>query len=99
METGEAEIDEMEEEETEAEMEGETEVETEVETAETAEEGTEEEIGEMVVIEGGMLDMAEVIDINNRANSRETVSGSEEVIFISAAKFLWSFVQVLFFSY
>ena len=78
METGEAEIDEMEEEE-------ETEVETEVETVE---EGTEEEIGEMVVIEGGMLDMAGVIDINNRANSRETVSGSEEVIFISAAKFL-----------
>ena len=86
METGEAEIDEMEEEEeTEVEMEGETEVETEVETVE---EGTEEEIGEMVVIEGGMLDMAGVIDINNKANSRETVSGREEVIFISAAKSL-----------
>ena len=71
------------EEETEVEMEGETEVEIEVETVEEG--GIEEEIGEMVAIEEGTVGMAEVTAISSTAkvNSRETVSGSGEVILSS----------------
>ena len=71
------------EEETEVEMEGGTEVEIEVEKVEEG--GIEEEIGEMVAIEEGMVGMVEVIAISSTAkvNSRETVSGSVEVILSS----------------